>query len=45
VNILVTGASKGIGKTTALELKNIGNVFVTARNEEALKSLNCSGCL
>jgi NAD(P)-dependent dehydrogenase (short-subunit alcohol dehydrogenase family) len=43
VNILVTGASKGIGKTTALELKNIGNVFVTARNEEALKSLNCSG--
>jgi NAD(P)-dependent dehydrogenase (short-subunit alcohol dehydrogenase family) len=43
VNILVTGASKGIGKAIALELKNVGNVFVTARNEEALKSLHCSG--
>jgi NAD(P)-dependent dehydrogenase (short-subunit alcohol dehydrogenase family) len=43
VNILVTGASKGIGKTIALELKTLGNVFVTARNEAALKSLDCNG--
>jgi NAD(P)-dependent dehydrogenase (short-subunit alcohol dehydrogenase family) len=43
VNILVTGASKGIGKAIAQELKSIGNVYVTARNEEALKSLDCSG--
>lgn len=39
MNILVTGASKGIGRAIAKELKNIGNVFVTARNEAALKEL------
>lgn len=39
MNILVTGASKGIGRAIAEELKNIGNVFVTARNEAALKEL------
>lgn len=38
MNILVTGASKGIGRVIAQELKSMGNVFVTARNEEALKS-------
>jgi len=43
MNILVTGASKGIGKAIAQELSQLGNVYVTARNEEALKSLNCSG--
>lgn len=43
MNILVTGASKGIGRAIAKELKNIGNVFVTARNEAALKELNASG--
>ena len=37
VNILVTGASRGIGKAIAQELKNVGKVFVTGRNEEALK--------
>jgi len=40
MNILVTGASKGIGKTIAEELKNIGNVYITGRNEEALKRVN-----
>ena len=38
MNILVTGASKGIGKVIAEELESIGNVFVTGRNEQALKS-------
>ncbi len=36
MNILVTGASKGIGRTIAKELKFIGEVYVTARNESAL---------
>lgn len=43
MNILVTGASKGIGKVIAQELKSLGNVFVTARTEQALKDLKCSG--
>ncbi len=43
MNILVTGASKGIGKSIAQELKQLGNVYVTARNEEALNLLNCAG--
>ena len=37
MNILVTGASRGIGKAIAKSLQNYGNVFVTARNEEKLK--------
>ena len=37
MNILVTGASKGIGKVIATELCELGNVFVTGRNENALK--------
>lgn len=43
MNILVTGASKGIGKAIAQELKEVGKVFVTARNEAALKELNAEG--
>ena len=37
MNILVTGASRGIGKTIAKSLQTYGNVYVTARNEEKLK--------
>lgn len=37
MNILVTGASRGIGKTIAKSLLSYGNVYVTARNEEKLK--------
>lgn len=43
MNILVTGASKGIGKAIAEKLKDLGNVYVTARNEEALKSFSGAG--
>lgn len=37
VNILVTGATKGIGKSIAHELKSIGNIYAAGRNIEALK--------
>lgn len=37
MNILVTGASRGIGKTIAKSLQSYGNVYVTARNKEKLK--------
>lgn len=43
MNILVTGASQGIGRTLALELKKLGNLYVTARNEQALKELKPKG--
>lgn len=37
--ILVTGASSGIGKQTAIECSRMGaNVIITARNEERLKA-------
>lgn len=39
MNILVTGASRGIGKTIANELKKIGNLYVAARNEKLLQEL------
>lgn len=38
-NILITGASKGIGNAIAKELMNCGNLFVTGRDENALKSI------
>ncbi len=46
MNILVTGASKGIGRVIAQELKSVKNkVFVSARNEQALKELKPAGYL
>lgn len=39
MNILVTGASKGIGRAIAAELLQFGKVFVTGRNEDALKTI------
>lgn len=43
MNILVTGASKGIGKVIADKLKDTGKVYITARNEKALKEIECAG--
>ena len=43
MNILVTGASKGIGRVIAEKLKTSGNIYVTARNENALKEIECAG--
>lgn len=39
MNILITGASKGIGRTIAEEMKNSGEIFVSGRNEQALKTV------
>lgn len=44
MNILVTGASKGIGRVIVQELKAAKHkVFVSARNEQALKELKPAG--
>ena len=39
-NVLVTGATKGIGKVIAQELKNDYNVFALARSENLLSDLD-----
>lgn len=43
MNILVTGASKGIGNAIARELSDLGDIFVTGRNEQALKTIGAKG--
>ena len=43
MNILVTGASKGIGRAIAQKLKDAGNVYVTARNQKALAEFDGAG--
>lgn len=41
-NVLVTGASRGIGREIARVLSNNGyNVYISARNEQALKEVAC----
>ncbi len=42
-NILITGASKGIGRAIAEELKKYYNVYATARNQSELESLDVAG--
>lgn len=39
-NILVTGASRGIGNAIFKEMQLIGEVYVSGRNEETLKKLD-----
>lgn len=41
--VLITGATRGIGKAIFDELSHGFDVYVTARNEEALKSLGAKG--
>lgn len=43
MNILITGASKGIGRVIAQELKSLGRIYLTARKEQPLKELKPSG--
>lgn len=43
MNILVTGASKGIGRAIADTMKTVGKVYITARNEKLLKEVDCFG--
>ena len=43
MNILVTGASKGIGREIASKLKKFGNLFVSARSEKELQELKPKG--
>lgn len=43
MNILVTGASRGIGLAIAKVMQPLGNLYVSARNEQALKSIKAKG--
>ena len=37
MNILITGATKGIGKAIACELGKTHNIFVASRNKDLLR--------
>ena len=43
MNILVTGASRGIGLAIAKALQTLGNLYVTSRSEQDLKSIKAKG--
>ena len=43
MNILVTGATRGIGQAIAAEMQTLGDVYVTGRNEHALVACNAKG--
>lgn len=43
MNVLVTGASGGIGRVIALSLNGSANVYATSRSEKKLKELGCAG--
>lgn len=43
MNILVTGASRGIGNAIFKELKSLGNVYITGRDEKTLRILGANG--
>ena len=42
-NILVTGASRGIGRAVFDELKNLGNVYVSGRDSKTLETCFAAG--
>ena len=43
MNILITGASKGLGNAIANELRSIGEIYVTGRDENALIARKANG--
>ena len=43
MKVLITGATRGIGKAICENLKEFYDVYVVSRNEENLKSLNSKG--
>ena len=42
-NILITGASRGIGRAVFDELKNLGNVYVSGRDSKTLETCFAAG--
>ena len=45
-NVVITGASSGIGEQLAYRYAQLGaNVFITARREHILKEVSYQGCI